>query len=178
MRRYIALLDHDAIGGYGVAFPDFPGCVSAGKDLAEAADQGVLALRLHVEGMVEDGEAIPAPRSAEELRKLMPDWFEDAIIVLVPLLPPRIGAERLNISLDRNLVHEIDAAAKALGMNRSAFLGEGAQRLLEAIAISGGTRLPGKASPAKSIAEESRHQPKASFPARAQRRKGRVGTKR
>lgn len=152
MRRYIALLDRNAFGDYGVAFPDFPGCTSAGKDLAEAADQAALALRLHVEGMMEDGEAIPEPRSAEELRKLMPDWFEDAAIALVPLLPPRVGVERLNISLDRNLVREIDAAAKALGMNRSAFLAEGAQRLLEAVAISGDARAPDGISPAKGVA--------------------------
>src|SRR5690242_15631984 len=101
MRRYVALLHPDATGGYGVSLPDFLGCTSAGDSIAEAADQAALALRLHVEGMMEDGDAIPEPRSAEELKKLMPDWFEDATIALVPLLPPRGGAERLNISLDR-----------------------------------------------------------------------------
>ena len=168
MRRYVALLHLDATGGYGISVPDFPGCISAGNSMAEAADQGALALRLHVEGMMEDGEAIPEPRPAEALKKIKPDWFEGATIVLVPLLPPRIGAERLNISLDRNLVREIDAAAKALGMNRSAFLAEGAQRLLEATAISGDRSLewirPVKGVGAK---ESRRYRPK---PTEARRR--------
>src|SRR5258708_2958161 len=142
MRRYIALLDRDATGGYGVAFPDFPGCVSAGSTLAAAADQAAQALRFHVEGLIEDGDAIPQPRSAEELKEAMPDWFEGvSTMVLVPLLPPRSRAERLNISLDQHLVREIDAAAKALGMSRSAFLATGAQRLLEEAAISPGPRI-------------------------------------
>jgi predicted RNase H-like HicB family nuclease len=169
MRRYVALLHPDATGGYGISLPDFPGCISAGDSMAEAADQGALALRLHVEGMMEDDLAIPEPRSAEALKKLMPDWFEGATIVLVPLLPPRIGAERLNISLDRNLVREIDAAAKALGMNRSAFLAEGARRLLEAMAISGGAHSPDGMSPAKGVAakDNRRYRPK---PTEARRR--------
>jgi predicted RNase H-like HicB family nuclease len=140
MRRYIALLHPDATGGYGVSFPDFPGCISGGDDLAEAADQAAQALRFHVEGMLEDGAPIPEPRSAEALRKEKPDWFEGATIALVPLLPPRVGVERLNISLDRNLLREIDGAAKALGMNRSAFLASGAQRMLEDVAV--GSRRP------------------------------------
>jgi predicted RNase H-like HicB family nuclease len=142
MRRYIALLDRDATGGYGVAFPDFPGCVSAGNTLAEAADQAAQALRLHVEGMLDDGDAIPEPRTAEELKEALPDWFEGiSTIVLVPLLPPRAGAERLNISLDRNLIREIDATAEAMGLNRSAFLARGAQQLLEAVALAPARRI-------------------------------------
>jgi predicted RNase H-like HicB family nuclease len=130
MRRYIALLDRDKTG-YGVAFPNFPGCTSAGDTLTEAIDQAAQALRMHVEGMIEDGETIPEPRSAEELRQSEGWWdFAGAIVALVPLLPPNIGVERLNISLDRALVHEIDRAAKALGMSRSAFLAAGAERLL------------------------------------------------
>lgn len=91
MRRYIALLHRDATGGYGISLPDFPGCVSGGDSMAEAVNQAALALRLHAEGMMEDSEAIPEPRSAEELKKLMPDWFEGATIALVPLLPPPRG---------------------------------------------------------------------------------------
>jgi len=176
MRRYVALLHPDATGGYGISLPDFPGCISAGDSMAEAADQGALALRLHVEGMMEDGEAIPEPRSAEVLKRLKPDWFEGATIVLVPLLPPRIGAERLNISLDRNLVREIDAAAKALGMNRSAFLAEGAQRLLEAMAISD-ERSSERISAPKGVAakESRRYRPK---PGEARKRSGRARAKR
>jgi predicted RNase H-like HicB family nuclease len=155
VRRYIALLHPDATGGYGVSFPEFPGCISGGDTLAEAADQAAQALRLHVEGMIEDGETIPEPRSAEELGKdsRVKAWFKDATVALVPLLPPRDRVERLNISLDRNLVREIDTAAKALGMNRSAFLAAGAQRLLEDAAVSQAPRSGFQPKPRKGASE-------------------------
>jgi predicted RNase H-like HicB family nuclease len=47
--------------GYAVAFPDFPGCVTRGDGLQEAAAMAEEALSLHVEGMVDDGNTIPAP---------------------------------------------------------------------------------------------------------------------
>jgi predicted RNase H-like HicB family nuclease len=145
MRRYVALLDQDRTGGYGVAFPDFPGCTSAGDTLTEAIDQGAQALRMHVEGMIEDGETIPEPRSAEALRQRQGWWdFAGAIVALVPLLPPSVGVERLNISLDRSLVREIDRAAKSLGMSRSAFLAAGAERLLVDAAAGSAPAAPAK----------------------------------
>lgn len=48
-------------GNYGVVFPDFLGCVSAGDTLDDAEAMAREALQLHVEGMVEDGELLPAP---------------------------------------------------------------------------------------------------------------------
>src|SRR5260370_7448612 len=56
---YIAYLHKDRKSDFGVSFPDFPGCVTAGKTLDEARRMAVEALSLHIEGMMEDGEAIP-----------------------------------------------------------------------------------------------------------------------
>jgi predicted RNase H-like HicB family nuclease len=67
MSRYIALVDGKA-GAYGVAFPDLPGCTSAGATTDEALHNAVEAVRLWAEDAVADGEALPRPRSAEELR--------------------------------------------------------------------------------------------------------------
>jgi predicted RNase H-like HicB family nuclease len=36
MASYIAVLHKDADSDYGVDFPDFPGCVTAGETLEEA----------------------------------------------------------------------------------------------------------------------------------------------
>ena len=58
--EYIAYLHKDRKSDFGVSFPDFPGCVTAGKTLDEARRMAVEALSLHIEGMMEDGEAIPA----------------------------------------------------------------------------------------------------------------------
>ena len=65
MRQFIALIHKDAGSDFGVSFPDLPGCVTAGATLDEARDMAAEALALHLEGMVEDGEAIPEPSSLE-----------------------------------------------------------------------------------------------------------------
>jgi len=132
MSRYIALIHRGETGSWGVSFPDFPGCISAADTFEEIVDAAARALRFHVEGMIEDGDAIPAPRSLEDLRA-DPEFaedFADAIVSLVPLLPPRARPMRVNVSLDANLLIEIDAKAAELGMNRSEFLAEAAKRLI------------------------------------------------
>ena len=44
MAHYIALIHKDAGSEYGVSFPDFPGCVSAGATLDEARQMIASAL--------------------------------------------------------------------------------------------------------------------------------------
>lgn len=61
MKQYIALIHKDADSDYGVSFPDLPGVISAGSTLDEARDMATEALALHIEGLIEDGEAIPEP---------------------------------------------------------------------------------------------------------------------
>ena len=65
MRYYIALLHKDPKSDYGVSFPDLPGCITAGRTLDEARAMAVDALALHLQGMIEDGSAIPDPSSLE-----------------------------------------------------------------------------------------------------------------
>jgi predicted RNase H-like HicB family nuclease len=50
-----------------VSFPDFPGCITAGKTRKEACRMAVEALSLHIEGMLEDGEPIPEPSTLDNL---------------------------------------------------------------------------------------------------------------
>ena len=49
MRTYIALLRKDPDSDYGVDFPDFPGCVTAGSTLEEARAMAEEALAFHIE---------------------------------------------------------------------------------------------------------------------------------
>lgn len=41
--------------------PDLPGCVTTGKTVEEIKANMIEAIDLHLEGMKEDGEKIPAP---------------------------------------------------------------------------------------------------------------------
>jgi len=67
MRSYTALIHKDKDSDFGVSFPDLPGCIAAGANLDEAVSMAVEALALHVEGLVADGETLPAPRSLEAI---------------------------------------------------------------------------------------------------------------
>ena len=59
VKQYPALLEQTESGSWGIFFPDFPGCVSAGDSSDEAMALGAEALAFHVEGMQEDGDVIP-----------------------------------------------------------------------------------------------------------------------
>ena len=65
--HYIALIHKDSKSDYGVSFPDLPGLVTAGSSLDEARRMAEEALAFHLEGLMEDGEAIPAPSSLERV---------------------------------------------------------------------------------------------------------------
>ena len=84
--HYVAFIHSDEEDGFGISFPDFPGCVSVGDTRGDAIAQGAEALAFHVEGMVEDGESIPPPRSLADIQKdpNLLDWRQGADIGSVP----------------------------------------------------------------------------------------------
>lgn len=132
MHRYIATFHADDSPGYSVSLPDFPGFVSGGATVEEAFEQAAQGLRFHVEGLIEDGETVPDPTPLAALRT-DPEFaaaFEDALVALVPLLPPRTAWERVNISVEKGLLAEVDRAAQARGLTRSGFLAEAARQAL------------------------------------------------
>lgn len=59
-RYYPAIVEPDA-DGYGVFFPDLPGCASGGATLQEAARNADEALQAHPELAIEHDEAVPEP---------------------------------------------------------------------------------------------------------------------
>lgn len=56
---------------YGAYSPDLPGCVAAGASVEEVKALMKVAIELHLQGMIEDGDPLPEPSSAE--------WIEVAI---------------------------------------------------------------------------------------------------
>lgn len=73
---------------YGVVFPDFWGCVSAGDTVEEATAMGEEALGLHVWGMLRDNDPIPEPTPLGDVQ-LEPDE-EGFLIVPIPLNVPEV----------------------------------------------------------------------------------------
>jgi predicted RNase H-like HicB family nuclease len=127
-RQYPAIVHKERESDYGVSFPDFPGCATAGKTPEEAYAMAVEALQLHVDGLLEDKEPLPEPSPLSEVVGLVRE-LEGLVAFLVPVrLPGR--ARHVDITLDENLLGEVDRAATAQGMSRSGFLAEGARRLI------------------------------------------------
>jgi predicted RNase H-like HicB family nuclease len=129
MRNYIGLIHKDAESDYGVSFPDFPGVITAGIDLDEARRMAEEALNFHVEGMIEDGEALPEPSSLEAIMQ-DPD-NRDGVAVLVALKNRSAKAVRLNITLPEDVLRAIDAYSQAHGLTRSGFLAQAAKRQIQ-----------------------------------------------
>jgi predicted RNase H-like HicB family nuclease len=116
--EYIAYLHKDRKSDFGVSFPDFPGCVTAGKTLDEARRMAAEALSLHIEGMVEDGEPIPEPSTIDDIAD------DPAMMGAVAFLVS-VGLDitvRVNITARESQVAAIDQKAEEAGMTRSAYM--------------------------------------------------------
>lgn len=134
--RYVAFIHKDPDSDYGVSFPDFPGCISAGSTVDEAVTNAVEALSGHVAAMEADGDAIPAPSTLDDVLAdpAFSEEREGATYVYVPLIRERGAALRVNVSINAGLLEAIDRAAKSRGLNRSEFLATAAKKEIEATA--------------------------------------------
>ena len=132
MPQFIALMRKDPESDFGVDFPDFPGCVTAGATLDEARRLAEEALRFHVEGLREDGDAIPEPSRLEDVMADPENREAVAFLVEVSEKPER--TVRVNITLPEPALRRIDTYAADHGLSRSSFL---AQAALETIARQG-----------------------------------------
>jgi predicted RNase H-like HicB family nuclease len=128
MRHYIGLIHKDDGSDFGVSFPDLPGLVTAGTTLDEARDMAEEALAFHLEGMAEDGEAIPEPSSLEDIMSDPENRTGVAILVSVKDEQPKIV--RVNVTLPGDVLEQIDKYAEAHGYTRSGLLTQAAKKLI------------------------------------------------
>jgi len=123
MTAYVALLRKETASDFGVDFPDFPGCITAGVTLEDARRMATEALALHIEGMIEDGDAIPEPSGLDAI--MADPHHNDAVAVLIDA-PVRQVSVRVNVSLPKDLLMAIDRVSA----NRSRFLADAAREKL------------------------------------------------
>jgi predicted RNase H-like HicB family nuclease len=129
MLHYVALIHKDPDSDYGVSVPDFPGLATAGRTLDEARNMAEEALAFHVEGMIEDGEAVPEPSSIEAV--MGDPAARDGVVTLISLKPAVKRAVRVNVTLPEDVLAEIDRYAENRGLTRSGFLAHAARRVME-----------------------------------------------
>lgn len=122
MRYPIAIEPGDAKHAFGVVVPDLPGCFSAGDTLDEAVDNAKESIELWLETVIDDGGAIPEPRSITE-HQSNPEysgWIWALVALDLAELSDKV--ERVNVTLPARVLRRIDAAAKAAGESRSGFI--------------------------------------------------------
>jgi predicted RNase H-like HicB family nuclease len=117
--EYIAYLHKDTKSDYGVSFPDFPGCITAGSTLEEARRMAVEALSFHIAGMRKDGERLPTPSTLDELRR--DPAMKGAVAFLVQVAEPE-RTIRFNVTARESQLAEIDNRARAARLTRSAYM--------------------------------------------------------
>jgi predicted RNase H-like HicB family nuclease len=128
MPSYIGLIHKDADSDFGVSFPDFPGVITAGTTLDDARAMAEEALALHVEGLAEDGEAIPSPSTLEDVMAVSENRSGVAILVFVKT--DQSKAVRVNVTLPEDVLAQIDRYAQAHGFTRSGLLAQAARKLM------------------------------------------------
>ena len=129
MSQYIGLIHKEARSDYGVSFPDFPGVVTAGKDLDDAHAMAEEALTLHVEGLIEDGEALPEPSTLEAV--MSDPENKGGVAILVAVKTAASKSVRVNVTLPEDVLAQIDKYAEAHGLSRSGFLAKAAKQVIE-----------------------------------------------
>lgn len=137
-RLYPAVLERGVKGTFGAWFPDFPGCVAAGKSQQETIEKAEHKLAQTVDELAEHDRPLPQPTPIERI--VLPKGCDLLAYFIVGVDPPD-PSERVNVYLPKSLIGQVDRRAAELGMSRSSFFGLAAStaltqfpRLLEGLA--------------------------------------------
>lgn len=120
--------------GFGIMFPDVPGVFTGGDTPEELAAMAREALELQLQGLHEDGEPLPEPRTftIEEIRQefddpddpLPDDEHWSHLLPVTVALPPY--PDTVNVSVEADVVREVDR----LTADRRTFITEATRREL------------------------------------------------
>ena len=62
MKKYLIVIEETGTG-YSAYSPDLPGCVATGATQSEVEENMRVAIAFHLDGLREDGEPAPEPRT-------------------------------------------------------------------------------------------------------------------
>ena len=129
--RHAVVIHKDVESAYGVTVPDLPGCFSAGDTLEEAEESAREAIACHLEGLLIDGEPIPA-RESLETHQASED-YPGGVWVLVNVDVAKLSSKtkRINITVPARVLAIVDDAAAREGETRSGFLARAALSYVE-----------------------------------------------
>jgi predicted RNase H-like HicB family nuclease len=116
MQRFYTAIIEKAKDGFGVFFPDLPGCTSFGKTVEDAAANAYTAAQAHVALSREYGDAIPDPRAPDAIPTKRGVKEKARLLIPVELADEPV---RVNISLPATALEALDRTAKELSLSRS-----------------------------------------------------------
>lgn len=124
---YLAIMEPCSTG-YGVYFPDLPGCVASGRNIEEAAEYAKEALSLHCYAMEQDGEMIPEPSNV-----LSDEQTAGNLVVPITIYPELYSEEYRNrrVKTNTTIPAWLKAAAEERGINFSRVLETALLNLVE-----------------------------------------------
>lgn len=122
--NYPVVIHKEADSDYGVTVPDLPGCFSAGRTLDEALAGAREAIELHLEGLIEEGQAVPAPGTVEQHHRQR--QYRGGTWAYVSIDPSdlRLKSVRVNITVPQRVLAVVDRFAAQRGQSRSGLLVE------------------------------------------------------
>ena len=104
--------------GFGVYFPDIPGCITCGDDFNHSMRMAEEVLGLHLYGMEKDGKSLP------QRTDNIPELGSGDIVAAVSVFPALVKDEMENRREKTTVTipHWLKSAAEAEGLNYSRLL--------------------------------------------------------
>jgi len=117
---YLSVLEPSIDGGYGIFFPDMPGCISYGSTIEEAQSMAAEALGLHIYSMEQDGDPLPAASELIDCTKELEGCIVTPISVYPDLVKNEIDNKRVKTNV--TLPNWLKQVAEDKGVNYSRIL--------------------------------------------------------
>ncbi len=117
---------------FGVTIPDLPGCFSAGTSIEDALQQIKEAVECHLEGLLLDDEAIPAP-TQDYTVLAESEEYKDGIWHLIEIDLNKLDTrtKRVNITIPERLLTKMDRYVKEHRLDsRSGFIAQAAETFI------------------------------------------------
>lgn len=88
--KYLVIIEKGA-ENYSAYSPDVEGCAATGKSVEETLENIKDALEFHLEGMLENGETLPHPKSLNFYLNQTDEFAGDEIFTHINLATPELA---------------------------------------------------------------------------------------
>lgn len=137
MKTYFlaAFVPSEGKSGFFVFFPDVHGAITEGDTLEEAMDMAEDALATILQKLAAENKDIPKPNALPVVKEKCAKFFEEMgetlpegiLYQLVAAPSLEMVPVRVNVSLPKSILENIDDKAALLGFTRSGFIAKATQ---------------------------------------------------